>query len=78
MAEPMIKPEAPDRSYVTVKDKRTGKAKCVTVYDLRPAQVIEALRLGIDVFKLKHTSGDGGPAQKKTPARTKLESSAAA
>jgi hypothetical protein len=62
MAEPMIKPEAEDRSYVTVKDKRTGKAKCVTVYDLRPAQVIEALRLGIEEFNRRRGQTTGEAA----------------
>jgi hypothetical protein len=47
MPKPALKPDAKDRCYVTVKDRRTGKSKCLTVYDIRPDRLIDLIRKSI-------------------------------
>jgi hypothetical protein len=63
---PVMKPDSTKRCYVAVRDPSERTSAHTTVYGLSPAQVIEALRLGIEAFKHKHLSE--GPAQKKTSA----------
>lgn len=48
MPKPVLKPETKDRCYVTVKDRRTGKSKCTTVYDIRPDRLIALIRKAVE------------------------------
>lgn len=38
----------PKGVYITAKDRRTGKAKCMTIYGVTPAQAIRMIRRSIE------------------------------